>query len=328
MKKLGWVVAPFLCLAAFGGAAAQDKYPSRPVKVLVPYAPGGAVDIITRIVTEPMRQILGQTFVVENKPGALGIIALDELARAKPDGYTILFGNVNSNAITPVLYKKKMTFDYQRDITTVARLADVPGFLVATTKDFPPKTFAEFIAFAKKNPGKVRYSSVGVGSFPQYDMEILARKAGIDVLHIPNKAGAAGSLQDLATGDAQVGFVNLATAGGLVRSGQLRALAIITDERSPDYPDVPTMKELGYPGIGTLQWLAAFAPAKTPKAEIETLHRAMIEAMALPAVQANLKKQNMRAIPSTSAADAQTWLESEIANWQRITTEIKVDLAD
>jgi tripartite-type tricarboxylate transporter receptor subunit TctC len=327
MKRLCLLAAAF-CVALGGAALAQEKYPVKSVKVLVPYAPGGAVDIVTRIVTEPMRQSLGQPFVIENKPGAFGIIAIEEMARARPDGYTIMFGNVNTHAITPVLYKKKMAIDFDKEMAAVARVADVPGFVIATTTDFPPKTFAEFIAYAKQNPGKVRYTSVGVGSFPHFDMEILARKAGLDLIHIPNKAGAAGSVKDLATGDAQVGFINVASTAALIRGGQLRPLAVITEQRLPDYPDVPTLAELGYPGIGTLQWLGMFAPAGVPKEVLATLHKAAVAALGTPQVQEAFRKQIIRAVPTGSPEEAQAWLRSEIDLWRRAADEVKIDLAD
>jgi tripartite-type tricarboxylate transporter receptor subunit TctC len=297
-----FIVPALLALCtAIAPASAQDKYPSRTIKVLVPYAPGGAVDIVARIVTEQMRHTLGQPLVVENKPGAFGIIAMEEMARARPDGYTLMFGNVNTNGITPVLYKKKMSINYEKDITAVARVADVSAFLAATTKDFPPKTFAEFVAYAKANPGKVRYGSVGVGSFPQYDMEILARKAGLDIVHIPNKAGASGMLKDLATGDVHLGFLNLATSASLIRSGQLRPLAIITEERSPDYPDVPTMKELGYPAesftAGGLIVVAA-----TPPDAVAALEKACVQATAAPEYKAIVERLN--ATPRYLAGEA------------------------
>ena len=170
MNRRAVLLASMLCLAA-GAVEAQDKYPSRPIKVVVPYAPGGAVDITARIVTEQMRQTLGQPFIIENKPGAFGILGLEEMARSKPDGYTLMFGNNNVNVITPILYPGKMKINVDKDVVAVARVADLPGFLIAATKNFPPATFAEFLAYARKNPGKVRYSSVGVGSFPHYDME-------------------------------------------------------------------------------------------------------------------------------------------------------------
>jgi len=329
MQRAVSILISALCLVAGAGiAAAQDKYPSKPIKVLVPYAPGGAVDIVARIVTEEMRQTLGQPFVIENKPGAFGFLAIEEMARAKPDGYTLMFGNNNSNVITPVLYAKKFTIDYERDVTPVARVADVPAFVVATAKNFPPTNFGEFIAYAKQNPGKVRYGSVGVGSFPQFDMEILARRAGVELIHIPNKAGASGMLNDLVSGDTQVGFLNLATSGPMVRAGQLRPLAMVTEKRLPEYPDLPTLAELGHPGVGTLQWLAIFAPSGVPKNIVETLHKAALAAANSPAVVDKLKVQVMRAVPTKSPEDAKAWLASEMALWRKIVAEVKIELPE
>ena len=170
MKRIGLGLA-LLCLA-FGGvtASAQDKYPSRPVKIVVPYAPGGATDITARLFGEQMRQSLGQQFVVESKPGAFGILAIEEMARSKPDGYTLMVGNVTTNAITPVLFAKKFSIKFEKDVVSVSRLAIYPSFLLTTTQNFEPKSVAELIAYAKKNPGKVRYTSAGVGSFPHYDV--------------------------------------------------------------------------------------------------------------------------------------------------------------
>ena len=329
MKRTALLLVSALCvvIGAQGGAA-QDKYPAKPVKVLVPYAPGGAVDIVARIVTEQMRQTLGQPFVIENKPGAFGILAIEEMARARPDGYTLMFGNNNANVITPILYRKKFTIDYERDVVPVARVADVPAFVVATSQNFPPKSFAEFLAYAKQNTGKVRYGSVGVGSFPQFDMEILAHRAGLELIHIPNKAGASGMLNDLVSGDTQVGFLNLATAGPMVRAGQLRPLAMVTEKRLPEYPDLPTLGELGYPGIGTLQWLALFAPSGVSKDVIATLHKAAAAAAASPGVADKLKVQMMRAVPTSSPEDAKAWLAGEMTLWRKIVDEVKIDLPE
>ena len=329
MKRTALLLVSALCVVIGAHpAAAQDKYPAKPIKVLVPYAPGGAVDIVARIVTEQMRQTLGQPFVIENKPGAFGILAIEEMARARPDGYTLMFGNNNSNVITPVLYGKKFTIDYERDVVPVARVADVPAFVVATSQNFPPKSFGEFLAYAKQNTGKVRYGSVGVGSFPQFDMEILARRAGLELIHIPNKAGASGMLNDLVSGDTQVGFLNLATAGPMVRAGQLRPLAMVTEKRLPEYPDLPTLTELGYPGIGTLQWLAIFAPSGVSKEVIATLHKAAADAAAAPGVVDKLKVQMMRAVPTSSPEDAKAWLASEMTLWRKIVDEVKIDLPE
>ncbi len=317
-----------ILLAAAGALPAAAQYPDRPIKVLVPYAPGGAVDIVARIVTDRMGHTLGQSFVVENRPGANGIIAIEAMARAAPDGYTIMFGNVNTNTITPILYKKKLNIDYDHAVAPIARVADVPGFVIATAKDFPPKTFAEFVAYAKAHPGDVRYSSVGVGSFPHFDMEILARRAGLSLMHLPNKNGAAGMLNDLVRGDAQTAFINVASSAPLVKAGQLRPLAVITEARMPDYPDVPSLAELGYPGVGTLQWLAMFAPSGVPADVIATLNRAAVEAVESAAVREKFASQNIRSVPTRSPEEARAWLAAELDKWRKITEEVKIELPE
>src|SRR5258706_371151 len=160
MKRLHLVVLAlgFLGIAA-GAASAEDKYPSKPIRIILPYGAGSATDIITRIMCDQLRQVIGQPCVVENKPGAFGIIAIEEMAHAKPDGYTLQVGNVSTNAITPVLFKNRFTIDYQKDIVAVARIADLPSFLMATNRNFPPKTLAEVAAYAKERPRKLKYAS-------------------------------------------------------------------------------------------------------------------------------------------------------------------------
>src|SRR3984893_10968669 len=202
------LLAMVACLALAGASAqAQDKYPTKPVKILVPYAPGGATDIVARIIGEQLRIILGQSFVVENKPGAFGILRVEEMSRAKPDGYTFLIGNVSTNAITPLIFTKKTSIDYLKSVTAVTRLVDIPEFILVTTKGFSAKSVPELIDNAKKTPGKVRYGTVGAGSYPHFDMAYFAKKAGdLDMIAIHNKAGASGVLNDMLSGGAQVFF--------------------------------------------------------------------------------------------------------------------------
>ena len=266
MKKLGFLLLSAMLMA--GGAtdiSAQQTYPTKPVRIVVPYAPGGTTDIVARALGEQMREKLGQNFVVENKTGAFGILAIEEMARSRPDGYTLMLGNVTTNATTPILYADKFSIKYDQDVVPVMRLVDLPGLLVTTTKNFAPKTFAELMEYTKANPGKVRYSTTGIGSYPHFDFTLLAKRAGLDMIHIPNKAGAAGSINDVITGDAQISLINIATALPLVKAGQLRAIAIVSDKRSPELPDVLTMAEAGFPDIGTVAWQALYAPAGTPK---------------------------------------------------------------
>jgi len=323
----------FSLLAALGaasGAGAADKYPDRPVKVLVPYAPGGATDIVARIVGDAFQKVTGQSFVVVNKPGAFGLLAIDEMTKAAPDGYTLMIGNVSTNAITPIIYAKKLTSDYSKSVVAVTNLIDVPAFfLVTTANNFPPKTIAEFIDYAKKNPGKVRYGTVGVGSYPHYDMAYFAQRAdNLDLVALPNKNGASGVIQDMLRGDIQAAFLNVASTGGLVQSGKLRPLAVVNRTRLPEYPDLPTMQEAGFDGVGTIAWNGLFAPAATPKPTLEALFQAVQKAMAEPSAIEAFKKQHMDIATSKSLADAQSWLAGEIKRWQSITSTVTIEPAN
>src|SRR5215468_6466871 len=316
MKR--FTILILLALAATT-ASAQDKYPAKPIKVVVPFGPGSATDIVMRIVGEHMRPILGQPVVIENKPGAFGIIAIEDMARSKPDGYTLQIGNPGTNALTPIIYKKKFKVDYDKEVTMVTRLSEVPLVLAATTKDFAPKTYAEFIAYAKANPGKVRYASVGIGSNNHYDMEAFARWAGLELVHLPNKGGGAAITNDLVTGDAHVALLNAASSMGVVKAGQVRALAIMSDQRVGEYADVPTLMELGYPNAKGL-WSALYAPAATPRDVLEIVRAAAVQALASEQVTTAFKQQMIRAVPSASIADAQIWNEAEVAYWKKVTT--------
>lgn len=328
MKRLGLGLA--LLGLAFGAvtASAQDKYPSKPVKIVVPYAPGGATDITSRLFGDQLRQGLGQQFVVENKPGAFGVVAIEEMARSRPDGYTLFVGNVSTNAITPVLFQKKFSINFERDVVSVSRLAIYPSFLVTTTQNFEPKSMAELVAQAKKNPGKVRYTSAGVGSFPHFDMEVLSKRAGVEMLHIPNKAGAAGMISDLVVGDAQTAFINAASSASMIKAGKLRPIAVLAEQRLAEYPDIPTLAEVGYPGVGTLHWQGMLAPASTPKEVLATLYKAIVEAAGAPQLQEGFKKQFVSVKPSASLDEAQSWLKSELVAWRKITAEVKIELTD
>jgi tripartite-type tricarboxylate transporter receptor subunit TctC len=328
MKRLTLTLLSALSLVVGGAAVAEDKYPSKPVKIVVPYAPGGATDITSRLFGEQLKNILGQAFVVENKSGAFGILGIEEMARSRPDGYTLFVGNVSTNAITPVLFQKKFSINFEKDVVSVSRLAIYPSFLITTTSGLDVKNVAELVAAAKKNPGKLRYSSAGVGSFPHYDMEIFARRAGVEMNHIPNKTGAAGMLNDLVVGDAQVAFINSASSAAMIKAGKLKPLAVVAEQRVPGYPDVPTMAEAGFNGVGTLHWQSMLAPAATPKPVIDTLFKAIVEASKQPALKEAFDKQLVSLKVSDSPDDARTWLKGELDTWRKITSEVKIDLAE
>ena len=209
MRRFWRAMTCALGLAILATQAPAQTYPAKPVRIIVPYAPGGLTDVVARLYSEQLRQRLGRSVFVENKPGASGIIAIEEMARARPDGHTLMIGNISTNALTPVLLAKKMKLDYEREVQIVAPLADVPVFFLATTTEFPPRNFGEFLAYAREHPGKVRYGSAGVGSYQQINTEILAKRAGLDLVHIPFKGGGAEILRDLGNGDIQVSWFNI-----------------------------------------------------------------------------------------------------------------------
>jgi tripartite-type tricarboxylate transporter receptor subunit TctC len=323
--------AMLLTVLAFGtgSASAQDKYPNRPVKVIVPYAPGGATDIVARILGDEFQKITGQGFVVLNKPGAFGMLAIDEMVKSAPDGYTLMIGNVSTNAITPIIYANKMSADYAKSVVAVTNLVDVPAFLlVSTANDFSVKSVPELIAYAKQNPGKVRYGTVGVGSYPHYDMAYFAKRAGdLDLVGLPNKNGAAGVIQDMLRGDVQAAFLNVASSAGQIQAGKFRPLAVVNRERLKDYPDIPTMQEVGYGDVGTVAWNGLFAPAATPQPVLEALFVAVTKAITSPDAIEKLGKQNFNIAPNKSLADARAWLDGEMKHWQTISTAVKIDVS-
>ena len=327
MKRFCGIFLCALCVALVAAEVrAQTPYPSRTVRVLVPYAAGGLTDVVARLYSEQLRRSFAQAVVVENKPGASGIIAIEEMARSKPDGHTLLIGNISTNGLTPVLLAKKMRIDYDRDVQIVARLADVPVFFLATTKDFPPQTFAEFLAYARARPGEVRYASAGIGSYQQVNTEILAKRAGISLLHIPFKDGGPGMLRELASGEVQVSWFNITNPVGMMKAGRVRALAVAAPRRLAAYPEVPTIAEVGFPGVRASQWVAAFAPSAVPAEIVVTLHNAFVRAAGAPEMRDAFQKGGMAAPAQTSVGDAKAWLREEMASWKRDIEEIKVEV--
>jgi tripartite-type tricarboxylate transporter receptor subunit TctC len=205
-------------------------------------------------------------------------------------------------------------------------VVDIPAFLLATTKDFNVSSLPGLIDYAKKNPGKVRYGTVGPGSYPHYDTAYLAKRAGgLDMIAVPNKSGASGVINDMLTGSTQVAFLNVASSTSQVKAGNFRPLALINHARLPDYPDLPTMQEAGFPGVGTIAWQALFAPAGTPKPILQTIFDATVASLQTPEASAAYKKQTFNIVPNNSLADAKVWLAQQIETWRKITSEVKIE---
>src|SRR4051812_38624099 len=288
------IAALLFCIPLFmlnaNGVSGQDAYPAKPVRILVPYGPGGATDIIARIVAAKLGESLGQSFVVENRPGANGNLALEAAARAAPDGYTLLVGNVSTNAINENVYAESLTIRPSRDLAGIAKLVEIPHIVVASAK-LPANNIAELIALAKKEPGKINYASVGLGSYPHLDMERFMRAAGVQFTHVPYKGGAGQAIPAMIAGEVQLAFFNMASLLPHIKSGRLKALAAVPAQRLPELPNVPTLAEQGFPGIGTNAWQGMFAPAATPKPVVEALHRAVFAVLSRPETKDGLAKQ-------------------------------------
>lgn len=312
-----------LLLALSLPASAQDAYPAKPVKIVVPYGPGGATDIIARIVGQRLTESLGQNFLVENRPGAAGNIALEAVAKAPADGYTLLVGNVSTNTINENTYAHQLKIKPSRDLIGIARLIDIPHIVVANA-GFAPNSIAELIAAAKKEPGKINYSSVGVGSYPHLDMERLMKAAGIELTHVPYKGGAGQAIPAMIGGEVQVGFLNLASTLPHVKSGRLKVLAVTTAERLPELPNVPTMAEQGFPGIGTNAWQGMFAPAATPRAVIDKLYSALAAALTRPETKESLGKQMLNVDLSRSPQEFNEQVRKETQGWGDFLREAKI----
>jgi len=317
MRRFGRAVVCAFGLVLVAAQAPAQTYPSKPVRVIVPYAPGGLTDVVARLYCEQLRQGFNRAVFVENKPGASGIIAIEEMARARPDGHTLMIGNISTNALTPVVLAKKMRIDYEREVQIVTPLADVPVFFLATTTNFPPTTFTDFLAYAREHTGKVRYGSAGVGSYQQINTEILAKRAGLDLVHIPFKGGGAEILRDLANGDIHVSWFNITNPVGMMKAGRVRALAVAAEQRLSSHADVPTLAEVGFPGMRAAQWVAAFAPSAVPADIIETLRKAFVAAMSVPEMQAAFARGGMLVPRRTALEDAKGWLKAEMASWKR-----------
>ncbi len=322
MKRLAFFLWAMLCLVSgIAFAQAPEKYPSKPVKIIV-----RATDIVARILAEQMGKRLGQSFYVENKPGAFGIVAVEDMVRSPADGYTLMIGNVSTNAITPIIYPGKFKIDYTNDVVPITNTVDIPAFLLATTRDLNVDSVAGLVDYAKKNPGRVRYGTVGPGSYPHYDMAYFAKRAGdLDMIAVPNKAGASGVINDMLTGSTQVAFLNVASAGPQVKAGSFRALAVVNHGRLADFPDLPTMDEAGFPGVGTIAWQALFARSGIRNDILQLIFDATVAALNTPEASSAFRKQTFNIVPNASLADAKIWLSQQIDTWRKITTEVKVE---
>jgi tripartite-type tricarboxylate transporter receptor subunit TctC len=320
MKRLLLAAALLVGVQALAQGA---DYPSKPIRIVVPYGPGGATDIVARILGEHLKGKFNQPVVVENKPGGNGVVALQETVRAKPDGYTFLIGNITTNLLTPLLGDPPMAFDPFKDLVPVARLADVPGVFLATKVNFPPNTVQEVVDYARARPGEINHNTAGILAYSHIDFLMLQKRTGIKLVAIPLRAGAGGGQIDLMNGAVQIALQNAATVTPLVKAGKLKALAVTSEQRLPALPDVPTLTEAGFDGIGTNAWNAMFAPRAVPKEILDTMTAAVAEILSSGKAAKQLEDLQFTVLPTRSLDEARAWLAKDVQHWTPIVAEAK-----
>jgi tripartite-type tricarboxylate transporter receptor subunit TctC len=317
MRLIRAALAAALCIAA---TAQAQGYPTRPVRLIVPFAPGGSSEIVARSVAQKLSENLGQQFIVENKPGGAGNIAMQEVARAEPDGYTLILGHIGTLAVNPFMFKS-LPYDANRDFVPVSLIAKVPSIFVVNAS-LPVHDLKELAAYAREKPGQVYYGSAGNGSAGHLAFEYLKLVTKIDVVHVPYK-GTGPQITDLIGGQTQASSAGTPPLLPHIRTGKLRAIAVGTPSRLAVLPDVATVAEQGYAGFETSQWYGVIAPAKTPRAIVDKLSEEIAKAVKSPEVQARFGPDGTIAVGSTPAEFAE-FIRLEQARWSQVVKQASI----
>jgi len=296
-------------------AIAQGSYPQKPVRFIIPFAPGGAGDFVGRIVALKLSDLLGQPMVVDNRPGASGFLGLEIGASAKPDGYTLVLGNNGAVVISPAVYLTS-TVRPTRDLAAITQIVDVPSALVVHPS-LPVKTVRELISFAKKEPGKLNFGSPGSASGNRLEMEVFRKTAGIQMTHIPYKGGAGPAVTALVSGETQLMFTTLSSVVPFVKAGRLRALAVTSPARTELLPDVPTTTELGITELVGGSWQGLFFPKDTPAAIIDRVFAVTQKAMSDEEVKRRLAAGGVDVVVSSAPAEFTRFVVSETQKWDK-----------
>ena len=307
-----------LFLISMAGANAAD-YPAKAITIIVPFAPGGSNDIVARAIGQKLNEDWGQPVVVDNRPGAGGVIGSEFVARAAPDGYTLLL--VSSTFTINPAVKTNLPFDVAKDFTPVARIGQSP-LLLAASNSFPASSVAELIALAKAKPGSINYASAGPGSINQIAAELLALSAGIKLTHVPYRGGAL-AINDLVGGHVDVYVSSMPQILQIVRNGQAKALAVTSPRRSPSLPDTPTMRESGVPGYEASSWWGIVAPAGTPPDVVEALNNEINKALSTEQMIKFLTSEGAEAMPGTPRQFDEL-ITAEIARWRKVAREADI----
>ena len=319
-KYIAFLWASFFIQVTF---AQSSSWPDRPIKIIVPFAVGGATDIAARIIAPALGEQLGQQFIVEIKSGAAGNIALEYVAQSAPDGYTILIGNVSTNSINEILFATKLKSKPSTSFKTVSLVASIPN-IVVSGPNFPPNNMKELVAYAKARPGELNFSSP-LGGYSHLDMLDFNRRAGISMVNVPSK-GAGSSLTGLMSGDIHFSIVNAASTTSLIKAGKLKAFATTSANRLFSFPDLPTFTESGFGGVGSDQWNGLFIPAKTPQVIINKLNTALNQATQKTQIKEAFNGAGMNILANLSSDEAQSFVNNEIQRWARVIKENQVNI--
>lgn len=315
MKRRAIIAAAAAVASFTGHAAAQTAFPSRPLRLIVPFAAGGPTDVFARIVAQRLGDRLGQPVVVDNRAGAGGNIGADLAAKSPPDGYTLLVGTVSTHAFNIALYPS-LPFDPIRDFTPIVRMVDVPQILVVPAS-LPARNLPELLALLRGAPNRHAYGSAGNGSSNHVSGAMFAQAAGVQIEHVPYR-GSGPALQDVIGGRIHVFFDALSTTLPHIRSGALRAIGVASAERAPQLPDLPTLTEAGLPGYLSYTWNIVFAPAGTPAAVVQLLNTAINAVMAEPAMRARADEMGLIPLSTTTPAGTAEFVRAEVARWAPI----------
>ncbi len=317
-----WVAAA-IAVGLSGHATAQDAYPTKPIKIIVPYSAGGGVDTVARLLAEQLRDTLKQPVIVDNKPGASGMIGAQAAAKSPPDGYTLLLAAAGEIVVNPHLYKK-MGYSPEREFTPISLIAKVPNVLVVNP-DVPAKNVAELVAYAKANPGKLTFSSSGAGNPQHLAGELFNKLAGVQIDHVPYK-GASQQLTDVIAKHVSMTFTSLAAALPFIKNGQVRAIGVTSTKPLSALPDVPPLSELKpLAGYEIVNWFGMFAPAKTPEPIIKKLNAAVAQALENPDLRKKLELQGMEPSPNTPGQFGE-FVKAESKKFARIISDANVKL--
>jgi len=318
MRKLTRATLLTLALCpvlAFG----QASYPNRPVKMIVPFAPGGASDFVARIISPRLSEALGQSVVIENKPGASGNIGMEAAAKAPADGYTIYLGNIGTIAINPAVFQN-LAINPQKDFTAITLVAGVPSILIANAT-VPANTVPELVALAKSKPGELNFASPGSSTLNRLEMERFMKLANLNMVHIPYKGGAGPAVTGMLGGETQVMFVTLSSAISFIQAGRLKGLGISTTKRIEALPQVPTMTEAGYPDMVSSSWQGVFVPAGTPRPIVEKIHAALLATMDSPEIKQRFGGGGVDVMTSKTPEDFASFVNAETARWGKVAKE-------